>query len=182
MIGAAMIRLGNFFNSEIVGREWYGPWAIRFPRHAAFIQDQWERGTGSTPGHGSLGWVAQALPRHPVQLYEAAAIFGVVLVLWIVDRRYGENRPRGLLTGIFCTLYFGARFIVEYFKEYLRFAALTPDGAQLVIRVLPTAGLTMGQQLSLPFIGIGLWFWIRALRTREPAAALSRFDLESGDE
>ncbi len=182
MIGAAMIRLGNFFNSEIVGREWYGPWALRFPRYAEFIQNQWERGVGSTPGHGSLGWVARALPRHPVQLYEALGIFCVVLVLWIVDRRYGEDRPRGLLLGIFCTLYFGVRFIVEYFKEYLRFATLSPDGAELVIRTLPSAGLTMGQQLSLPFIGLGLWFWIRALRMREPAAVLSRFDRESADE
>jgi len=182
LIGAAMIRLGNFFNSEIVGREWHGPWAIRFPRYTAFVQDQWERGLGSTPGHGSLGWVAQSLPRHPVQLYEAAGIFCVVLVLWIVDRRYGEGRPRGLIAGLFLTLYFSTRFIVEYFKEYLRFATLSPDGAELVIRTLPSAGLTMGQQLSLPFIAIGLWFWIRALWLREPAALLSRFDRESTDE
>ncbi len=40
----------------------------------------------------------------------------------------------------------------------------------------------MGQQLSLPFIGLGLWFWIRALRMREPAAVLSRYDLEPTDE
>ncbi len=178
----ALIRVGNFFNSEIVGREWYGPWAVRFPRYTALVQDQWERGTGGTPGHGSLGWVAEALPRHPVQLYEAAAVFSILFVLWIVDRRYGEGRPRGLLIGIFGTLYFCARFSLEYFKEYMHFASLSPDGAELVIRSLPSAGLTMGQQLSLPFIGLGLWFWIRAVRKREPAALLSRFDLEPTDE
>lgn len=182
LLSSPLIRLGNFFNSEIVGREWYGPWAIRFPRFAAYVQQQWERGVGSEPGHGSLGWTAQPLPRHPVQLYEGAAVLAVVVVAWWVDRRYGEGRPRGLLAGVCCTLYFCVRLVAESFKEYLRFGALTPDGAEQVIRTIPAAGLTLGQLLSIPFIGIGMWLWIRALRRREPAAALSRFDREPRDE
>lgn len=178
LLSSPLIRLGNFFNSEIVGREWYGPWAIRFPRFAAYLQNQWERGIGSEAGHGPLGWTAQALPRHPVQLYEGAGVLGVVVIAWLVDRHYGENRPRGLLAGVCCTLYFCVRFAAESVKEYLRFSALTPDETEQVIRTIPAAGLTLGQLLSLPFIGIGLWLWIRALRRREPAAALSRFDLE----
>lgn len=149
MFSAALVRFGNFFNSEIVGREWYGPLAIRFPRFTAKLQNDWEN------VHGPLGWTAQALPRHPVQLYEAFGIWLVLLVLLLVDRRLGEDRPRGLLAGLFCGLYFVVRFVVEYAKEYLRFHDFVPDAAQQVIRVVPTAGLTMGQWLSLPFIAIG---------------------------
>ncbi|NIM61975.1 MAG: hypothetical protein GTO30_10055, partial [Acidobacteria bacterium] len=94
----------------------------------------------------------------------AAAIFGIVFTLWVVDRRYGESRPRGLLLGIFTTLYFCARFVVEYFKEYLRYGQLSPDAVEHVIRIIPSAGLTLGQQLSIPFVALGLFFWTRALR------------------
>jgi prolipoprotein diacylglyceryltransferase len=44
------VRLGNFFNSEIVGRPTDVPWGVIFERHGS-------------------------APRHPVQLYEAALYF-----------------------------------------------------------------------------------------------------------
>jgi prolipoprotein diacylglyceryl transferase len=175
MLGAALVRIGNFFNSEIVGREWYGPWAVRFERFAEHTQAAWER------LHGPLGWTSAPLPRHPVQLYEAGGILGVLGVLLLLDRRYGEERPRGLLAGTFCSLYFLVRFHVEFAKEYLRFKDLLPDAAEHVIRVVPTAGLTLGQALSLPFIAIGLGIVVWSLRARRLAARLSRYDAESGD-
>jgi prolipoprotein diacylglyceryl transferase len=171
MFGAALVRFGNFFNSEIVGREWYGPWAVRFPRFAEHIQKVWER------TNEPLGWTAQPLPRHPVQLYEALGIWCVLALLFAIDRRHGEDRPRGLLAGLFCCLYFVVRFIVEYWKEYLRFHEFVPDAAERVIRVVPTAGLTMGQSLSLPFIAIGAGIVVWSLRTRLPASKPSRFDV-----
>jgi phosphatidylglycerol:prolipoprotein diacylglycerol transferase len=171
MFGAALVRFGNVFNSEIVGREWYGPWAVRFPRFSEHIQKIWER------TNEPLGWTAQPLPRHPVQLYEALGIWCVLAVLFAVDRRYGEGRPRGLLAGLFCCLYFVVRFIVEYWKEYLRFHEFVPDAAEHVIRVVPTAGLTLGQWLSLPFIVIGAGIIVWSLRTRLPASRPSRFDV-----
>ncbi len=39
----------------------------------------------------------------------------------------------------------------------------------------------MGQYLSIPFIGIGIAIAVWSLRTRLPAARLSRWDTESGD-
>ena len=173
MLGAAFVRIGNFFNSEIVGREWYGPWAVRFERFAAVTQRAWES------HHGPLGWTSQPLPRHPVQLYEAAGILTVLAILFAVDRRLGENRPRGLLAGLYCSLYFSMRFGVEYAKEYLRFMDLSPDPVAHVIRVLPTSGLTMGQLLSLPFIGLGIGIVVWSLRTRLPAAQLAPCDVEA---
>ncbi len=96
-VGAAGVRLGNFLNSEIVGRATDLPWAVRFARY----QD-----------HG-------AAARHPSQLYEFGLGLFVLLVLVLADRWAGrEKRPRGLLVGLFLLLYFTGRFLVEFVKEY----------------------------------------------------------------
>lgn len=95
-VGAAAVRLGNFLNSEIVGRETDLPWAVRFVRYDG-----------------------GAVARHPSQLYEFLLGMAVLLSLWIADRAAGrEKRPLGLLAGMFLTIYFTGRFFVEIFKEY----------------------------------------------------------------
>jgi len=97
-LGATLVRLGNFFNSEIVGRKTDQTWGVRFPRY--------DRGPD--------------IPyRHPSQLYEVGLGLFVMLVLWLVDRAAGrEKRPRGLLVSVFFAVYFTGRFFVEYVKEY----------------------------------------------------------------
>jgi prolipoprotein diacylglyceryltransferase len=75
----------------------------------------------------------------------------VLTVLFLVDRRYGARRPKGILTGVFAVLYFSGRFFVEFFKEFQR---LDPH----------TSFLTMGQYLSLPFILAGVIILYYALR------------------
>lgn len=125
-VGAAGIRLGNFLNSEIVGRVTELPWAVRF--------------THSNVDYG-------AFARHPSQLYEFGLGLFVLLVIYLADRWAGrEERPKGLLCGLFFTIYFAGRFAVEFVKEY---------------QVLPTSGLTMGQYLSIvPFLcGVGMLVW-----------------------
>lgn len=95
-IGAAGVRLGNFLNSGIVGRETDVPWGVRFVYY--------DRG---------------AVLRHPSQLYEFLMGIFVLGVLIFVDRKFGgEKRPLGLLIGVFLSLYFLLRFFVEFFKEY----------------------------------------------------------------
>lgn len=95
-IGAAGIRLGNFLNSEIVGRATTLPWGVRFIRH----------------DHGEV-------LRHPSQLYEFTLGLVVLGLLLLVDRLAGgEKRPRGLLTGVFLSAYFLLRFCVEFVKDY----------------------------------------------------------------
>ncbi len=95
-IGAAGVRLGNFMNSGIVGRETDLPWGVRFMYY--------DRG---------------AVLRHPSQLYEFVMGLLVLGVLLLIDQRWGrEKRPLGLLIGVFLTLYFLLRFFVEFFKEY----------------------------------------------------------------
>lgn len=97
-LGAILVRIGNFFNSEIVGRVTGGDWGVRFPRYDR---------------------MAEAPPRHPSQLYEVILGLLVMAALIGVDRALGkEKRPRGAMISLFMALYFTGRFIVEFFKEY----------------------------------------------------------------
>jgi len=170
MFAGSMVRLGNLFNSEIVGTEWYGAWAVRFPAYAAKLQAQWER------ENGSLGFTAQALPRHPSQIYELAGMWAIFAILLIVDRRLGEQRPRGLMVGLTCVLYFSFRFAVEQVKDYQRFTLLVPDVTQQVIRVVPAAELTVGQWLSLPWLLFFLVVLVYSIRAKLPASVPSPSD------
>lgn len=98
--GATAVRIGNFMNSEIVGRVTDVPWAMKFPRYAKYVTKQ------------------PPLLRHPSQLYEVALGLAVFSIIFFTDRHYGEKRPKGLLSALFLIFYFSGRFIVEYFKEY----------------------------------------------------------------
>lgn len=116
--GAMLVRCANFLNSEIVGNPTDGSWGVVFER-------------------------VDALPRHPAQLYEAAAYLLIFLVLLAVYRRHGKNTPYGLLTGIFFASVFLARFALEYFKT-----------AQAAYEA--GFSISVGQWLSVPFFVIGL--------------------------
>lgn len=99
-VGAAAVRLGNFFNSEIVGRPTDLPWSVDFIRYDKMV--------GLPP-----------TCRHPSQLYEFALGMLVLLALYLTDRiAGGEKRPLGLMGGVFFTAYFSGRFAVEFVKEY----------------------------------------------------------------
>lgn len=89
---ASLIRLGNFFNSEILGIPTDVPWAVVFAR----VDD---------------------IPRHAVQLYEAISYLAIFVYLLIVYIKNKEKLPTGRIMGAFLTLVFTARFILEFFKE-----------------------------------------------------------------
>jgi hypothetical protein len=96
-LGATLVRVGNFLNSEIVGRETHADWGVRFVKFDG----------------------ANAPLRHPSQLYEVALGLFVLLCLYLVDRAFGkEKRPRALLISVFFVVYFAGRFTVEFFKEH----------------------------------------------------------------
>ncbi len=89
-VPAALIRLGNLFNSELYGKETDVPWAFIFERVDYF-------------------------PRHPVVLYESIAyfiLFGVILKLY---RIYGSAK-RGMYAAFFFFMLFTVRFFLEFFK------------------------------------------------------------------
>jgi prolipoprotein diacylglyceryltransferase len=88
-------------------------------------------------------------------LYEALVyftLFGITfnLVKKKIHRRYGE----GFLLGIFFCVIFGARFLIEFLKEYQ-----VPEEAALP--------LDLGQLLSVPFVIVGGLLILRALRAKK---------------
>jgi len=102
-LAASLIRLGNFFNSEIVGTPSGAPWAVWFKRIDRF----------------------EPVYRHPAQLYECLgylATFGLMLLLY---RRRKAAIPHGLMTGWFLICVFSTRIMVEFFK--VRQAAFAED-------------------------------------------------------
>ncbi len=91
VLAGAFIRLGNLFNSEILGKPADLPWAFMFIR-------------------------IDFLPRHPVQLYESLAYMCIFILLLGLYRNQGPRIRPGLLLGLFLTGTFGFRFGVEFFK------------------------------------------------------------------
>jgi prolipoprotein diacylglyceryl transferase len=91
-LAASLIRTGNVFNSEILGRPADVPWAFVFAR-------------------------VDAVPRHPAQLYEALAYLVIFVVLLGLYFRWRADAPQGALTGWFLVLIFTARFLIEFVKE-----------------------------------------------------------------
>ena len=93
MLTGAMIRLGNLFNSEILGKPTGGDWGFVFTR-------------------------VDNVPRHPAQLYESicyAAIFGILY--WMYWKRPSIRQQSGRLLGIFLSATFGVRLLIEFVKE-----------------------------------------------------------------
>jgi phosphatidylglycerol---prolipoprotein diacylglyceryl transferase len=97
-LGSILVRIGNLFNSEIVGRVTNAGWGVRFPRYDR---------------------IPDPPLRHPSQVYEALLGLMVMAALFFTDRALGqERRPRGVMISLDMALYFAGRFVVEYFKEY----------------------------------------------------------------
>lgn len=90
------------------------------------------------------------LPCHPTQIYEALCYLGLfVLLMWMYWKKNAQQRP-GLIFGIFFIILFGTRFLIEYIKN------------DQVAREA-TMSLNLGQQLSIPFILIGVCLVIWAM-------------------
>jgi prolipoprotein diacylglyceryl transferase len=123
--GSSFVRIGNFFNSEIVGRATDLPWAVVFPRY-------------------------DLVARHPSQIYEVAMGWFTGLVLLLVDRRFGiRQRPTGLPSFLFLALYFSFRFGVEFFKEYQE---AVPDGFPLTMGQILSIPFAMAGWIGLGVI------------------------------
>ena len=89
-LAGTFIRLGNLFNSEMIGHPTTVPWAFVFSSFDYF-------------------------PRHPAQLYESLSYL-LIFVSLIVWKRRSKLQPSGLLFSLLLTLLFSARFVLEFFK------------------------------------------------------------------
>ena len=91
--GAIFIRIGNFFNSEIIGKpaEEGLPWAVVFKN-------------------------IDNIPRHPGQLYEAFGYLFVFLIVYFIYWKTKKGMQEGYLFGLFLLLLMTVRVFVEQFK------------------------------------------------------------------
>jgi phosphatidylglycerol:prolipoprotein diacylglycerol transferase len=124
MVGG-FIRLGNFFNSEILGRPTDVAWAVVFKR-------------------------VDELPRHAAMLYESFCYFAIfAFMMWLLRRGVHRRYGNGFMTGVFFVAVFSARFLIEFVKE-------------VQIASEASLPLDLGQILSVPFIGTGLFLLWRS--------------------
>jgi len=92
-LGAVFIRVGNFFNSEMIGKVA----GDGFPLAIIFKQ-------------------LDNIPRHPGQLYEAFGYVFVFLILFFLYWKTKKNTQTGFLFGLFLVLLMSVRVVVEQFK------------------------------------------------------------------
>lgn len=83
-----ILRIGNFFNSELIGTPTDVPWAVTFV-------------------------AVDGLARHPVQLYEAMACIGAYTLLMVLFRRQLSDDRLFSWAIILMSV---QRFLLEYFK------------------------------------------------------------------
>jgi len=91
--GAVFVRLGNFINSEIIGRATGSDFGVIFTQ------------------------LGEDFPRHPTQLYEAGGYVLVFLILWYIYWKTEKRLQLGYIFGLFFVLLFTVRFIAEFWKE-----------------------------------------------------------------
>jgi prolipoprotein diacylglyceryl transferase len=87
------IRFGNFFNSEIYGKETGTSFGVIF------------KAAGETTA------------RHPTQLYEAFSYLALFLVMWFLYWKTNKKQQIGFLFGLFMSVLWSLRFFIEFLKE-----------------------------------------------------------------
>ena len=157
--GAIFVRIGNFLNSEMIGKVTDSALGIKFVqdeisgRQASAltkIQNPKEAYQALTSDSQFADIISSIPYRYPGQLMEAAGyaiVFGILLFLYW---KTNAAKKTGLLFGLFLLLLMGVRIIVENFKE-----VQVNDRSDWI--------LNTGQLLSIPFIIAGLYFVLNAL-------------------
>ena len=153
--GAIFVRFGNFFNSEIIGKETSSSFGIKFIRdyfsprdavNATQIADPSEayKAIATDPKFTTL--LEQVPAKHPTQLYEAFCYIFVFAILFFLYWKTEARKKSGYLFGLFLVLLFSVRIVVESVKE-------SQGGFESALGLLST-----GQWLSIPFIITGFYF------------------------
>jgi len=160
--GAIFVRLGNFFNSEIIGHETTSTFGIRFLRDK-FSKMEAIQLTGisspneaynaiaTNPNFASL--LEQVPAKHPTQLYEAFCYIFVFAILYYAYWKTEAREKQGFLFGLFLILLWSVRFVVEFVKE-------SQGGFESSLGLFST-----GQWLSIPFILLGFYLVFRTRKT-----------------
>ena len=129
-LGGMFVRIGNFFNSEIVGKYTNSDFGVIFLNNS------------------------ETLPRHPAQLYEAFGYLLLFIFLIFIYNKTKLSQNRGFVFGLFLSILFGIRFVVEYVKE-------SQGGIEEALGILST-----GQWLSIPFVLLGFALMTLSLKNK----------------
>lgn len=153
--GAIFVRIGNFFNSEIVGNVTDSDFGIKFVRDYYSAKDVMNitklsnvndayHAIATDPRYAEL--LAKVPMKHPAQLYEAFLYIFVFFALFFLYWKTKTAEKQGLLFGYFLVMLWSVRFAVEYVKE-------SQGGIEESFGLLST-----GQWLSIPFILVGIYY------------------------
>jgi prolipoprotein diacylglyceryl transferase len=165
-LGAFLVRLGNFFNSEINGRITDASFFLA----TRFVRDSDDMPAGKAMAitgekspnaayhaledNPAYAEALQAIPyRHPAQLYEGLLYIGVFALLYYLYWKTDKGNKPGYLFGLFLVLLWTIRFFVEFVKK-------SQGGFEESLGLLST-----GQWLSIPFIILGLYFMFRKTKS-----------------
>jgi len=91
--GAIFVRIGNFINSEIIGKPTNSDYGVIFEK------------------------LGEDFARHPAQLYESACYLVIFLILWFLYWKTEKRFKTGYIFGLFLVLLWTVRFFVEFVKE-----------------------------------------------------------------
>lgn len=166
--GGIFIRLGNFFNSEIIGRETSRDLAtsVQFIRGEDWLnkrdaiqatgQQDYNKAYELIEQNPQFSDILNKIPfRHPAQLYEAFGYIFVFLIIYLMYWKTDSRKKHGLIFGVFLVLLWTVRFVVEFVKE-------SQGGFEGKDPVLLT-----GQWLSIPFILVGFYLIFTARNRKE---------------
>ena len=159
--GAIFVRIGNFINSEIIGKE-----VTDFPLVVQFLKDSIgarqatiitnikdpNKAYDAIANDPIFADILASVPfRHPAQLYESFGYVFVFLTLLYFYWKTDKSKQLGFLFGLFLVLLWTVRFFVEFVKE----AQVDSRGDWL---------LNTGQWLSIPFIIGGIYFMMQSYK------------------
>jgi phosphatidylglycerol:prolipoprotein diacylglycerol transferase len=151
--GAVFVRIGNFFNSEIIGHNTTSSFGIKFikdyysPRevvNATKIPNPKEAYNAIATNPQFTNLLEQVPAKHPTQLYESICYIFVFATLFYMYWKTDAREKQGYLLGMFLIMLWSVRFVVEFLKE-------SQGGFESDLGTFST-----GQWLSIPFIIIGL--------------------------
>ncbi len=91
--GAIFVRIGNFINSEIIGKPTNSDYGVIFEK------------------------LGEDFPRHPAQLYESACYLVIFIVVWYLYWKTEKRFKIGYIFGVFLVLLWTVRFFIEFIKE-----------------------------------------------------------------
>ncbi len=164
-LGGIFIRIGNFLNSEIIGKP---------TNENSFLAMKFVKGEDNLPAQEAMritqipdannaynaianndafAYVLNEIPyRFPAQLYEALLYLPLFILLMYLYWKTNAREKQGYIFGVFLILLWSIRFVVEFvkdsqggFEKYSLFNALST-----------------GQWLSIPFVFIGFYLLFKS--------------------